>query len=64
MLNLSTDVEFSEPSLDSPDESLNLVFQFMYILGICLIMELIGGIVALIFRNQVGRWVHHQLCVY
>lgn len=30
------------------------VFQFMYILGICLIMELIGGVMALIFRNQVG----------
>ncbi|GAB5578436.1 tetraspanin-15 isoform X2 [Prionailurus iriomotensis] len=25
---------------------------FMYILGICLIIELIGGVVALIFRNQ------------
>lgn len=35
-------------------ESLNFVFQFMYILGICLIIELIGGVVALIFRNQVG----------
>lgn len=34
--------------------SLNFVFQFMYILGICLIIELIGGVVALIFRNQVG----------
>uniref|UniRef100_A0A5F4WM68 Tetraspanin-15 n=1 Tax=Callithrix jacchus TaxID=9483 RepID=A0A5F4WM68_CALJA len=28
------------------------VFWFMYILGICLIMELIGGVMALIFRNQ------------
>ncbi|EPY83752.1 tetraspanin-15 [Camelus ferus] len=36
-------------------ESLNFVFQFMYILGICLIIELIGGVVALIFRNQ-GVW--------
>lgn len=35
-------------------ESLNFVFQFMYILGLCLIIELIGGVVALIFRNQVG----------
>lgn len=25
----------------------------MYVLGICLIIELIGGVVALIFRNQV-----------
>jgi hypothetical protein len=31
----------------------------MFILGICLIMELIGGVVALIFRNQVGLWVHY-----
>ncbi|XP_036591711.1 tetraspanin-15 [Trichosurus vulpecula] len=29
-----------------------LLQSFMYILGICLIMELIGGVVALIFRNQ------------
>lgn len=40
----------------TPDcaEPLNFVFQFMYTLGICLIIELIGGVVALIFRNQVG----------
>lgn len=35
-------------------ECLNFVFQFMYILGICLIIELVGGVVALLFRNQVG----------
>lgn len=28
--------------------------QFMYILGICLLIELTGGVVALIFRNQVS----------
>lgn len=32
----------------------------MYILGICLIIELIGGVVALIFRNQVGLWHIYQ----
>lgn len=44
-------------------ESLNFVFQFMYILGICLIIELVGGVVALIFRNQVGLWRSYQPCV-
>ena len=32
----------------------------MYILGICLIIELTGGVVALIFRNQVGLWCFYQ----
>lgn len=41
-------------------DSLNFVFQFMYILGICLIIELVGGVVALIFRNQVGLWHIYQ----
>lgn len=41
-------------------DSLNFVLQFMYILGICLIIELIGGVVALIFRNQVGLWHIYQ----
>lgn len=54
--------------LPAPGESLNSVFQFMYILGICLIMELIGGVVALIFRNQVGLGVYLSatcvLCTY
>lgn len=37
-------------------DSLAIVFlQFMYILGICLLIELTGGVVALIFRNQVSR---------
>ncbi|KAL6062463.1 hypothetical protein STEG23_001707 [Scotinomys teguina] len=38
--------------LASLRDNLCLLQSFMYILGICLIMELIGGIVALIFRNQ------------
>lgn len=29
-------------------------FQFMYILGLCLMIELAGAVVALIFRNQVS----------
>lgn len=38
-------------------DSLAIVFlQFMYILGICLLIELTGGVVALIFRNQVSCW--------
>lgn len=55
MVDVSTGGESLElPSREPPDESLHLALQFMYILGICLVMELIGGIVALIFRNQVG----------
>ncbi|XP_032112079.1 tetraspanin-15 [Sapajus apella] len=38
--------------LASLRDNLFLLQAFMYILGICLIMELIGGVVALIFRNQ------------
>nr|XP_010587495.1 tetraspanin-15 isoform X6 [Loxodonta africana] len=38
--------------LASLRDNLCLLQSFMYILGICLIMELIGGVVALIFRNQ------------
>ncbi|XP_075866179.1 tetraspanin-15 isoform X1 [Microcebus murinus] len=38
--------------LASLRDNLCLLQVFMYILGICLIMELIGGVVALIFRNQ------------
>lgn len=38
--------------LASLRDNLYLLQVFMYILGICLIMELIGGVVALIFRNQ------------
>ncbi|XP_013372530.1 PREDICTED: tetraspanin-15 isoform X3 [Chinchilla lanigera] len=38
--------------LASLRDNLCLLQAFMYILGICLIMELVGGVVALIFRNQ------------
>ncbi|XP_054948905.1 tetraspanin-15 isoform X2 [Pan paniscus] len=38
--------------LASLRDNLYLLQAFMYILGICLIMELIGGVVALTFRNQ------------
>ncbi|XP_045733933.1 tetraspanin-15 isoform X5 [Mirounga angustirostris] len=38
--------------LASLRDNLCLLQAFMYILGICLIIELIGGVVALIFRNQ------------
>lgn len=29
--------------------------QFMYTLAICLILELMGGVLALLFRNQVSK---------
>uniref|UniRef100_A0A8D0YWL9 Tetraspanin-15 n=1 Tax=Sus scrofa TaxID=9823 RepID=A0A8D0YWL9_PIG len=38
--------------LASLRDNLCLLQAFMYILGLCLIIELIGGVVALIFRNQ------------
>nr|XP_033698047.1 tetraspanin-15 isoform X6 [Tursiops truncatus] len=38
--------------LASLRDNLCLLQAFMYILGICLIIELVGGVVALIFRNQ------------
>ncbi|KAM9196930.1 tetraspanin-15 isoform 2-T2 [Dugong dugon] len=38
--------------LASLRDNLCLLQSFMYILGICLIIELTGGVVALIFRNQ------------
>lgn len=58
----SSDSDILLPALDLGSDDaplplvkfLDFVLQFMYILGICLIIELIGGVVALIFRNQVG----------
>ncbi|KAA0717901.1 Tetraspanin-15 [Triplophysa tibetana] len=38
--------------LASLRDNLSLLKVFLYTLGICLILELVGGIVALIFRNQ------------
>uniref|UniRef100_A0A8C0NJL5 Tetraspanin-15 n=1 Tax=Canis lupus familiaris TaxID=9615 RepID=A0A8C0NJL5_CANLF len=52
ILLIILDLRANGASLAPLGESLNFVFQFMYILGICLIIELIGGVVALIFRNQ------------
>lgn len=71
ILLIILDLRANGASLAPLGESLNFVFQFMYILGICLIIELIGGVVALIFRNQVGLWrawqprvyAEHPLCV-
>lgn len=34
--------------------NVNIVaLQFLYMLSVCLILELLGGILALVFRNQV-----------
>ncbi|TRY91908.1 hypothetical protein DNTS_022770, partial [Danionella cerebrum] len=38
--------------LASLRDNLNLLKVFLYMLALCLILELVGGIVALIFRNQ------------
>ncbi|XP_005281951.1 tetraspanin-15 [Chrysemys picta bellii] len=38
--------------LASLRDNIGLLQAFMYILGICLFIELVGGVVALIFRNQ------------
>ncbi|XP_072484855.1 tetraspanin-15 isoform X5 [Notamacropus eugenii] len=38
-----------------------LLQSFMYILGICLIIELIGGVVALIFRNQTIEFLNDNI---
>lgn len=35
------------------DPLFTLALQFLYMLALCLVLELVGGIVALIFRNQV-----------
>ncbi|NXH90325.1 TSN15 protein, partial [Edolisoma coerulescens] len=44
------------------NDSLALVFlQFMYILGICLLIELTGGVVALIFRNQTIKFLNDNI---
>uniref|UniRef100_G3VDU8 Tetraspanin-15 n=1 Tax=Sarcophilus harrisii TaxID=9305 RepID=G3VDU8_SARHA len=38
-----------------------LLQAFMYILGICLIIELIGGVVALTFRNQTIKFLNDNI---
>lgn len=35
-----------------------LGLKFMYTLTVCLILELLGGILALLFRNQVSKIQH------
>lgn len=54
VLPIALDIGAAGASSAPLGESLTFVFQFMYILGICLIIELTGGVVALLFRNQVG----------
>ncbi|XP_073935139.1 tetraspanin-15 isoform X3 [Castor canadensis] len=47
--------------LASLRDNLCLLQAFMFILGICLIMELIGGVVALIFRNQTIDFLNENI---
>uniref|UniRef100_A0A8C9I7L4 Tetraspanin n=1 Tax=Piliocolobus tephrosceles TaxID=591936 RepID=A0A8C9I7L4_9PRIM len=47
--------------LASLRDNLHLLQAFMYILGICLIMELIGGVVALTFRNQTIAFLNDNI---
>ncbi|XP_010361124.1 tetraspanin-15 [Rhinopithecus roxellana] len=47
--------------LASLRDNLYLLQTFMYILGICLIMELIGGVVALTFRNQTIAFLNDNI---
>ncbi|XP_040098136.1 tetraspanin-15 isoform X2 [Oryx dammah] len=47
--------------LASLRDNLCLLQAFMYILGICLIIELIGGVVALIFRNQTINFLNDNI---
>ncbi|XP_009213045.1 tetraspanin-15 isoform X2 [Papio anubis] len=47
--------------LASLRDNLYLLQAFMYILGICLIMELIGGVVALTFRNQTIAFLNDNI---
>ncbi|XP_033065833.1 tetraspanin-15 isoform X2 [Trachypithecus francoisi] len=47
--------------LASLRDNLYLLQAFMYILGICLIMELIGGVVALTFRNQTIAFLNNNI---
>ncbi|XP_036885116.1 tetraspanin-15 [Sturnira hondurensis] len=42
-------------------DNLCLLQVFMYILGICLIIELTGGVVALIFRNQTIDFLNNNI---
>ncbi|NXP12236.1 TSN15 protein, partial [Thinocorus orbignyianus] len=47
--------------LASLRDNLCLLQAFMYILGICLLIELTGGVVALIFRNQTIQFLNDNI---
>ncbi|XP_064518314.1 tetraspanin-15 isoform X1 [Pseudopipra pipra] len=47
--------------LASLRDNLCLLQAFMYILGICLLIELTGGVVALIFRNQTIKFLNNNI---
>ncbi|KFO94041.1 Tetraspanin-15, partial [Buceros rhinoceros silvestris] len=47
--------------LASLRDNLCLLQAFMYILGICLLIELTGGVVALIFRNQTINFLNDNI---
>ncbi|OWK56063.1 Tetraspanin-15 [Lonchura striata] len=47
--------------LASLRDNLCLLQAFMYILGLCLLIELTGGVVALIFRNQTIKFLNDNI---
>ncbi|XP_070608291.1 tetraspanin-15 [Erythrolamprus reginae] len=47
--------------LASLRDNLNLLKAFMYILGFCLLIELIGGVTALIFRNKTIEFLNENI---
>ncbi|XP_015283912.1 PREDICTED: tetraspanin-15 [Gekko japonicus] len=47
--------------LASLRDNLCLLQAFMYILGICLLIELIGGVIALLFRNQTIDFLNENI---
>uniref|UniRef100_A0A6J0USH1 Tetraspanin-15 isoform X1 n=1 Tax=Pogona vitticeps TaxID=103695 RepID=A0A6J0USH1_9SAUR len=47
--------------LASLRDNLSLLQAFMYILGICLLIELTGGVIALLFRNQTIDFLNENI---
>ncbi|NXP45971.1 TSN15 protein, partial [Heliornis fulica] len=47
--------------LASLRDNFHLLNAFMYILGVCLMIELIGGVLALTFRNQTIKFLNHNI---
>ncbi|XP_026528611.1 tetraspanin-15 [Notechis scutatus] len=47
--------------LASLRDNINLLKAFMYILGFCLLIELVGGITALIFRNKTIEFLNENI---